>query len=158
MANLDGFDAEQQQSMRTFDALPKGDYLGMITDSEMKDTKAGDGKYLQLTWEIVEGEAKGRSLWSRLNLENKSQQAVDIAKRELGDICKAIGVLRPKDSMDLHGKLVVLSVSVKKRNDTGERTNDIKGYKAANGSAPQASQTAAPQAASAPVADKPPWA
>ena len=164
MANLEGFDAEQQEEMKSFDALPKGDYLAMAIESEMKDTKAGDGAYLQFTWQIIDGEFKGRNLWSRLNLRNPNQTAMDIANRELGDICKACKILKPKDSSELHGIPVVLNVAVEKRKDTGDMTNRIKGYKAAMGSAQAPSPTiaasavtTAPAAAAAP-AEKPPWA
>lgn len=155
MPNLDGFDAEQQESMQSFDALPKGDYLAMATESEMKDTKSGDGAYLQITWEVVDGEHKGRLLWSRLNLKNPSQKAVEIAQRELGDICKACNVLRPKDSSELHDIPIVLKVGVEKRKDTGDMTNRIKGYAVASGGGPAASTQAPPPVTEA---DKPPWA
>lgn len=158
MANLDGFDADQQEGMRSFDALPKGNYLAMATESEMKDTKANDGSaYLQFTWEIIDGEHKGRMLWSRLNLKNKNQTAVDIANRELGDICKACKIMKPKDSSELHGIPIVVNVGVEKRKDTGDITNRIKGYGPAGGASPPAAVAATPAPASAP-AEKPPWA
>ena len=165
MANLEGFDAEQQEEMKSFDALPKGDYLAMAIESEMKDTKAGDGAYLQFTWQIIDGEFKGRNLWSRLNLRNPNQTAIDIANRELGDICKACKILKPKDSSELHGIPVMLNVAVEKRKDTGDMTNRIKGYKAAGGGVPAATPTPAAIAQLAPTtptpaapAEKPPWA
>lgn len=153
--NLDGFNAEEQEGMRSFEAIPRGEYLAMVTESEMKPTKANDGSYLEFVWQIVDGEFKGRNLWSRLNLNNKNQQAVDIAKRELGDICKAARVLRPKDSGELHGIPIVLKVGVEKRSDNGELTNNIKGYAAA---ANAATAPAAPAPAAAKTPEKPPWA
>ncbi len=149
MADLYNFDANTVDPSVDFEAIPSGKYLAMITDSEMKPTKAGTGKFLQLTFQILEGEHKGRNLWSRLNLENPSTQAVQIAKGELSAICRAIGVMTPKDSMDLHNLPLTGAVKCRKREDTGDITNEIKGYnkKEAIGGTPQQ-----------PVSKAPPWA
>jgi len=150
MANLNGFDANEVEPTTTFEPLPAGKYLAAITESEMKPTKSGSGSYLQLTFTILEGEYKNRVLWARLNLNNPNATAVKIARGELSAICRAVGVLQPRDSVDLHNLPLVITVKLKKRDDTGELTNEIKGYArkdAANGQQPQA-----------PVTDNtPPW-
>ncbi|MGD9126460.1 MAG: DUF669 domain-containing protein, partial [Planctomycetia bacterium] len=66
MANLNGFDANQVDPSTSFDPIPAGKYVAVITESEMKDTKSGVGQYLQLTFDIIDGKYKGRKLWSRL--------------------------------------------------------------------------------------------
>ena len=86
------------------------------------------GKYLQLTFQIIDGEFKGRLVWARLNLENKSEMTVKIARGELSAICRAIGVMQPKDSVELHNVPLEINVGLKKRDDNGEFTNVIKGY------------------------------
>ncbi|KKN71063.1 hypothetical protein LCGC14_0424800 [marine sediment metagenome] len=160
MASLDGFDADKHKPMASFDAIPKADYLCMATESEMVATKNGEGSFLKFTWQIMDGAHKGHLLWSRLNLDNKSTKAVEIAQRELGDICKACKVLRPKDSSELHGVPVILKVGVKKREDNGELTNVIKGYGPAQAgqqaAQPEQASTSAPAAPA--TADQPPWA
>ena len=128
MANLHGFDANQVEPVSNFEPLPAGKYLAVITDSELKPTKAGTGNYLQLTFEVVDGPAKGRLLWARLNLDNPNEQAVKIARAELSAICRAVGVMAPKDSLELHNLPLTISVRCKKRQDTGEITNVISGY------------------------------
>jgi len=152
MANLNGFNATEVEPTTSFEPLPAGKYLAAITESEMKATKSGSGSYLQLTFTILEGEFKNRVLWARLNLNNPNATAVKIARGELSAICRAVGVLQPRDSVDLHNLPLVITVKVKKREDTGELTNEIKGYArkdAANGNGQQ------PQA---PVTDNtPPW-
>ena len=105
-----------------------GKYVAMITESELKPTKAGTGNYLQFTLEILEGEFKGRLLWARLNLDNPNVQAVAIARAELSAICRAVGVLQPTDSVQLHNLPLVISVRCKKRSDSDEMSNEIKGY------------------------------
>jgi len=83
MADLRGFDANQVEPSADFETLPAGKYEAVITESEMKPTKAGTGHYLQLTFQIIEGEFKNRFLWARLNLDNPNATAVQIARAEL---------------------------------------------------------------------------
>ena len=128
MANLSGFDANTVEPSDDLEPLPAGKYVAVITDSEMKPTKAGTGNYLQLTFQIVEGEYANRLLWVRLNLDNPNATAVEIARRELSSICRSVGVLVPTDSADLHNLPCTIHVRVKRRNDTGELQNEVKGY------------------------------
>ena len=145
MATLN-FNANEVDPAVGFEPVPAGRYVAVITESELKPTKAGTGSYLQLTFQIIEGEFKGRLLWARLNLDNPSEMAVKIARAELSAICRAVNVMAPKDSLELHNLPLTISVGCKKRDDTGEITNEIKGYEgkeqpalataAANGSTP----------------------
>ena len=151
MANLGNFNASDVEPATPFDAIPAGKYLAAITDSETKPTKSGSGSYLQLVFTIIEGEYTNRILWARLNLVNPNPTAVKIARAELSAICRAVGVLTPRDSVELHNVPLVINVKVKKRQDTGELTNEIKGY------APKAAAaTAQPQQAPANNVT-PPW-
>jgi hypothetical protein len=147
MANLTGFDANQVEPSADFEAIPAGKYLAMITESEIKPTKSGAGSYLQLTFEILEGPYKGRFLWSRLNLDNQNATTVQIARAELSSICRAVGVMTPSDSVELHNLPMLITVKCKKRDDTGEVSNEIKGYakkEAVKGQPQQAASSAPP--------------
>lgn len=150
MASLNGFNAAEVDPATEFDPVPAGEYTAVITESETKPTKAGTGSYLQLTFQILEGEHKGRLLWARLNLDNPSETAVKIARAELSSICRAVNVLQPRDSVELHNIPLVIGVGLKRRSDTDELSNVIKGYKPRSGAAP--ATTAASAGASAP-----PW-
>lgn len=125
MVFLDNFDARTVDPEDDFAPIPAGTYLAIISASEMKQTKAGTGSYLQLTFQIIEGEYKGRNLWTRLNLDNPNQTAVRIARRQLSEICHAVGVLTPADSCELHDlpcSIVVAQVP----DQDGELRNEIK--------------------------------
>ncbi|MCC6910046.1 MAG: DUF669 domain-containing protein [Phycisphaerales bacterium] len=128
MAQLNGFDAHEVEPNQTFDVLPAGKYLAIITASEMKATKAGTGEFLELQLEVVEGPYKGRKLWDRLTLKHENALTVQIAKGTLSSICRAVGVMRPRDSAELHGIPLLAKVKVKQRSDTGESVNEIAGY------------------------------
>ncbi len=147
MADLRGFDANQVEPAGDFEPIPPGKYVAVITDSEMKPTKSGAGNYLQLTFQVIEGPFSNRLLWARLNLDNPNETARKIAQGELSALCRAVGVLAPNDSVELHNLPLVIHVRCKKRSDTGEIVNEVKGYSqkespaAPNGSAPAATTT-----------------
>ena len=149
MVSLNGFNANEVEPTTDFDPVPAGKYVAVITDSEMKPTKSGTGSYLELTFQVIEGEYKNRLLWARLNLDNPNDVAVQIARGELSSICRAIGVMQPKDSVELHNLPLLVTVKCKKREDTGDITNEIKGY-----AKKEASQGEPQQAAT----NTPPWA
>ncbi|MFB3892010.1 MAG: DUF669 domain-containing protein [Phycisphaerae bacterium] len=146
MANLQGFNAQEVDPATTFEPIPAGKYIAAITASEMKPTKSGAGNYLELTFQVIEGQFKGRILWARLNLDNPNPTTVKIARAELSAICRAVGVMTPRDSVELHNLPLQISVRLKKRGDTGELTNEIKGYarKEAAADVPQQAATAPP--------------
>jgi hypothetical protein len=149
MANLYGFDANTVDPATDFEPLPAGKYLAVITGSEMKETKNGNGNYLELTFQVIDGQYKNRMLWSRLNLDNPNRQAVQIAQGELSAICRAVGVLQPKDSVELHNLPLLVTVKCKKREDTGDVVNEIRGYarkEAATGLPQQEATTTPPWA------------
>jgi hypothetical protein len=148
MVMLKGFDANAVEPANDFDPLPSGKYVAVITDSEMKANKAANGSYLQLTFQVIEGEYKNRFLWTRLNLDNPNATAVTMARAELSAICRAVGVMAPNDSVELHDLPLVISVKCKKRKDSDEITNEIKAY--------AKKEVAAGKPAQA-TTDTPPW-
>ena len=138
MANLNDFNANDVDPMTNFESIPAGKYLAVITDSEMKPTKSGNGMYLELKYQIIEDKYKGRNLWVRLNLDNPSPKAVEIARAELSSVCRAVGVMQPKDSLELHNLPLVIKVKCKRREDTDELVNEICSYmKKGNGAEPE---------------------
>lgn len=107
MAQLPGgsFDANQQadwDGTAGGPVIPEGPKMVRITDSAMKPTKAGTGEYLELLMEVLTPEFAGMKHTQRLNLNNPNPQAVDIANRELGAICRAVGKPVIQDSVELH--------------------------------------------------------
>jgi hypothetical protein len=147
MADLNGFDANNVEPNAGFDPIPAGKYVAAITASAIKPTKNGKGEYLELEMEVLEGPFKGRKLRDRLTLKHTNTQTVEFAKGTLSAICRAVSVLRPRDSVELHNLPLVVSVAIKNREappHIGEPTNTIKGYaKRDTGVAPQRPMAAA---------------
>ncbi|MFI3265521.1 MAG: DUF669 domain-containing protein [Rikenellaceae bacterium] len=140
---LHNFNAYEVEPSVGFEAIPAGKYQAVIIGSDMKPTKTGNGRYLELTFEVIEGEYQGRKQWSRLNLEHLNPDAIRMAKADLSAICRAVNVPQPKASEELHNLPLTITVRCKRNNDTDEITNEIKGYAVREG-VQQPATTAAP--------------
>ena len=153
MSNLAGynFNAEEVEPSSSFDPIPAGWYTAIISSSEMKATRDGYGEYLSLTLQVIEGQYENRLVFARLNLKNANEKAVDIARKDLAAICRAVGVMSPKSSEELHDKPLMIKVKVRPASGDYEASNDIGGYKAVEG----ANLTPAPKAASKPQTPPP---
>lgn len=79
MATLN-FNATEVAPSIAFEAIPAGKYTTVITDSDMKDTRSGNGRYLQLEFEIIEGEYKGvnSGLASISKIRNRKLSALPV--------------------------------------------------------------------------------
>ena len=152
------FNANEVEPSVGFEAIPAGKYQAVIVDSEMKPNRAGTGEYLQLEFEIIDGEYKNRKVWTRLNLNNPNPDAVRMARADLSAICHAVNVIQPGDSVELHNLPLTITVKCRKTPD-GDIVNEIKGYAAketASGNAVAPAASGAPTPGTAPSA--PPWA
>ena len=74
------FNANEVEPSQEFQPLPEGKYEAVIFDSDVKSTRNGSGRYVQLEFEVVSGEHKGRRVWGRYNIENPSADAVRIGR------------------------------------------------------------------------------
>lgn len=132
MGNLNKFNANdyppETQVKGSYDPLPKGKYTVCIVSSETNPTKKGDGEFLSLKLEVLDGDFKGRKLFETLLLDHPSEKAVEIAKKKLAQICRAVNVLTPDESDELHDKPFVADVGVRKNNYSGKDENVIWTY------------------------------
>lgn len=96
------FVAAEVKDDNKFDLLPAGDYLMQVTESKIEATKAGTGKMLVLTLEILDGQYAGRKLWDRLNIENPNPKAEEISLISLKHLCESCGKPGVNDSEELH--------------------------------------------------------
>lgn len=129
----------------SFEPLPPGDYNAMITDSQMKITKAGTGEYLELTVQIIDGAHSGRRLWERLNVVNANKVAEEIARSQLNGIKLACNIDKLESSEQLHDIPFVVSLDIDRRDPT---RNKVMGYTSAK---------SAPRPAVAVTSGKKPW-
>ena len=127
MAQLN-FDASQVDPSVPFEAIPSDKYTAEITKSELKATKAGDGTYLEIEYTVLEGEYRGRKVWDRLCLNHPTPKTVEIARANLSAICHAVGIMKPRDSNELHNIPLTINVKTRRDDSTGNIFNEIKGY------------------------------
>jgi len=131
MANLGNFNANEVPPAGDFTPIPEGKYEAMIVESETVQNSSGNGSHLKLTLVVTRGEHEGRNLWHRLNLDNPSEKAVQIARGQLSAICRAVNILTPKDSTELHS--LPLMVNVKQESYEGGVSNRITSFSACEG-------------------------
>jgi hypothetical protein len=152
--DLNGFNALEVEPSTTFQPLPADWYKCVIAETEERVTSKGDGSYLQLSIEVIEGDYAGRKVFDRLNLKNPNPTAVEIAQRSLSSICRAISVNSPKDSAELCDKPMMVKMSVRPAQNGYEASNDVKGYESVTVGA---SAQAAPSGVASSGGSTPPW-
>jgi len=127
--------------------IPAGWYNVIIKHSEAKAANSGNGGYLRLTLEIIDGEQKGREIGDNLNLWNqgeKAQQVIDIALRRLSSYCHVTGqyiIQNEEQPHELHGKPFRVQIGPQKGNET---YSEVKAMQDITGNAPGKSGAAAP--------------
>lgn len=108
--------------------LPAGDYLVVIAAAESKQTKAGD-EALQLTYQVLDGEYKGRRHYDFLNLFHHKPNAREIARVTLNRIAKALRMEDTlRDSDELLNKMMVIRIAHERDKSTDEVRARIKKY------------------------------
>lgn len=164
MASLGNFDATQVKPAEAFSVIPPGRYKVQIVDSDIRASKNGNGSYVWLELEILEGEFQGRKLWDRITNKNSNPEAEGIGQRQLSALCHACGKLRPSDTEELHFIPIIATVRVKpSRTDpntgtTYDSSNEVRGYSPLEETTSRpAAPSARPGATAASSAAVPPW-
>ena len=155
MNNL-SFNAAEVAPQQEFDLLPAGRYVAQVIDSEVSMNSKQTGEVLKLTFEVLEGEHANRKLWARLNITHENPDAERIGRSQLSALCHAAGVLQLKDSEQLHGRPVVVTVKIRKdKSGQYPDQNDVSGFASVSGAG--AATLAKPVAPAKPAANTPPW-
>jgi hypothetical protein len=147
------FDASQVAPQQSSGPLPAGVYLAHIVESDVQPLKSGNGEGLKLTFEIIDGQFKGRKVYENLNIRHTSEDTQRIAQSQLSALCHAVNVIKLMDTAALHFKPVRINVTVREAQGIYKTSNNIKGYEAAGAgiSAPATAPTPTP------VAEAPAW-
>ena len=170
MAQLN-FNATNVKPADTFEPLPAGWYFGVIEEAELKPTAAGTGSYLALKVKVKGPTNADRVVFANITYANPNEKAVEIGHRQISAICHAIGVLNLTDTGMLCNRLLQFKLKIKPvtyavdgKPESGikyEASNEVSGWKAAEGGAPAPGVAApasapanAPAAAAKPAA---PW-
>jgi len=157
MADFAGIalDANVAESDGEFTVLPAGKYKAATVDADLADNKAGTGKILKMSYQVMEGPYTGEKITDNINITNPSAQCQAIGQGTLKRICGMCNVVYPPQNTDgLMGKPMVITVGVEEftSNNTGKKlkSNKIKKYEPANTAIP-ANVAQMPQAQTQPT-------
>jgi hypothetical protein len=148
---------ELPQGNGNFDPLPPGWYDANITGAELKNTKAGNGQYIAVRYDITGPTHQGRVVFGNLNIKNPNPKAEEIGRQQLGEIMRAIGLAKVTDTDQLIGGSLHIKLDIREQDDYAP-SNDVNGFKAIGGSVLTPSMAQAPtQSAAASGKAAPPW-
>lgn len=118
-----------------FDTMPEHECVAQVIESDCKLTSKGDGEYISLRWQILDGEFKNRILFSNFNIRNPNAVCQQIGNAEFAAVRIALFGSKDKvvnDTAELHNLPCRIKVGCRKRKDTGEMENHIKKYTSLN--------------------------
>jgi hypothetical protein len=155
----EAFDVNElpQGNTGNFEPLPAGWYTVTITQAELKSTKAGNGQYIKLRYDVTGPTHKGRVVFGNLNIKNPNPKAEEIGRIDLGNIMRAIGLAKVTDTDQLIGNSLSIKLDIKTDPQYGA-SNEVKGYKSLSGSAAPVAQMSPSPLASSTAKAAPPWA
>jgi hypothetical protein len=131
------FDPSTVEPQGDFEVLPPCKPAAIIEQAEIKETKKGTGHYVKLRLSILDGPHKNRKLFDQINIDNPSQQCVNIGMRVFSALARAIGLAAVTDTSQLLNQVVVPHVVVENDSVYGQR-NAIRTYSPPSEAQPQA--------------------
>lgn len=146
---------ELPQSTNNADPIPDGWYNAVIHSADIKPTKDGTGQYISMRYDVTGPKYQGRVVFSNLNIKNKSSQAEEIGRQQLGALMRAIGLARVDDTDQLVGANLQIKVSTR-QSEGYDPQNEVRGFKPIGGesSTPMPTQQQNTQPSNAKT---PPW-
>lgn len=106
-----------------FTPLPPGWYYGRVTEIEVQDTKAGNGKMVYARIDIEGPSHAGRVVFDRMIVKHPSRDAVDIGQARFGNLCLAAGFeKKPSQTKALLGKVVGVKLKTEKSKEYGDKS------------------------------------
>lgn len=124
------FDASQHAASLNFDALPKGWYQGVVSESKSRTTNSG-GQALDFVVELTAPPfAKGRKVFLGFNVVNSNPEAVRIGYEQLAAFSIACGHPKWNQTEELHNKPLHIKLKIEKAPEGSdyEDRNQPNGY------------------------------
>ena len=122
--NITDYEADDSGS---FALLPEGEYNLYVAEAEMKITSKGTGKFLSCTMKVEDGEHAGAVFWQQYNLNNPSEKAQTIGRKQFRALLLAMGINGdPKSFGEIKHISFKADVKIKKGTDGYKDSNTIK--------------------------------
>ena len=141
--------------------LPDGWYQAEIESAELKDTRAGTGKYINVRYRIQGPTHENRVVFDIMNINNPNPKAEEIGRQSMGDLMRAIGRNRISDTDQMIGGQCEIKLKTQPAKDGYDARNKVAGWKASGAAMPKATPSdGAPRQEPAQPAggSRPPWA
>lgn len=118
--------------------IPLAEYNVMMTDSGKSATSAGDGEYMFVDLKIIDGPLAGRVQTDRMNLWNKSEKTVEIAKERLSAYCHLTKKYKWANSEEMHGIpfKAIIGPQVDSKGEQSTKYSEVKELKNMDGTKP----------------------
>jgi hypothetical protein len=114
--------------------VPEGEYKAVIKSAELQNTKAGNGQYIKVRFDITGDSHAGRVVFSNINIRNPNPKAEEIGRQTLGELARAIGLKTVTDTDQLIGGQCQIKVTIRQSEGYAPQ-NEIRRYKAIEGAA-----------------------
>lgn len=151
------FNRNELPEQDSFEPIPAAWYPARIVEAEPKDSKSGNGQYINVQWEIMGAKFSGRKVFGRITTRNVNEVAEEIGRKQIRELMEATGLAVLNKTEQLIGKTCEIKVSVSPATAQYEASNDIKRYRAAGGALPTASSAPSAAAATPAATAKKPW-
>lgn len=151
------FDVNSLPAQQDYAPIPAGWYNASITKAEIRATKDKLGEYVAIRYDILGPQHQGRVVFGNINTKNKSSQAEEIGRQQLGSIMRAVGLNTLNDTDQLIGSTLQIKVGISEQAGY-EPSNDVRGYKAIEGGAMPQAQQFAPESTNSAPKSAAPWA
>lgn len=120
-------DPDEQVSGGDFQPIPEGEYNLMVEEAEPKRTKDGEGQYISLRLQVLDGPHKGRLIFHNITIQNRNDKAVEIGRKALIILSRCKG--KPlTDSAQLLGTTVRAKVKIRPEQNGYQAQNEIAWY------------------------------
>lgn len=125
------FNAAEVELKSNFEPVPPGTYQVMIIGAEVKNTKAGSGKYLALEYTLINNaEHDGRKIFDRIVFEHSNPTVVRIGREQLKKLCVAVGYgdSYVDDTAVFIGQSIAIKVVIEAGRDGYQPDNRVVNY------------------------------
>lgn len=128
------WNANPDQVLGDFTPVPTAWYPGAVVEMEYKEKKDKPGEgYVQLVFEIDEGEFKGRQMFDNVNLWDTGEKIQQFVQRKVNTLCVATGQHQLTDLNQIMYKRMLAHIKLQDgREVKDENTGEVKKYEPRN--------------------------
>ena len=129
--------------------IPAGQYTVKIERAQLKDTKSGTGRYINVMLRVQGPTHANAVVFAMVNISNQNQEAERIGKAQLRSIMESIGLQTITDTDQLIGGVMDVKVAVEKDTYNGNEQdrNVVKSFKKSQSGAALSAPMSQPAAA-----------